>query len=67
MFAERLYETEHARIFGRDAVGDGRGNADDLLEHFDKGVVSVFARFDLARFHAERSRDVEVLQSAVCR
>ena len=67
VFAERLHETEHARIFGRDAVGDGRGNADDLLEHLNKGVAFVFARFDLAGFHAEGGGEIEALQSAVCR
>ena len=65
MFAERFYETEHARILGRDTIGDGRGDADDLLEHLDKGVVFVLARFDLAGFHAEGGGEVEALESAV--
>ena len=65
MFAKRLDQAEHARIFRRDAVGDGRGDADDLLEHLHEGVVSVLARFDLAGFHAERGGEVEALESAV--
>ena len=63
MFTERLHQTSHARILGRDAVGDGRRDADDLLEHLDKRVVSVLARLDLAGFHAEGSGEVEALES----
>ena len=63
MFAKRLDQSEHTRILGRDAVGDGRGDADDFLEHFDKGVVFVLAGFDLAGFHAERGFEVHSLQS----
>ena len=65
MSPERLDQAEHARILGRDAVGDGRGDADDLLQHLDKGVVFVLARFDLAGFHAEGGGEVEALESAV--
>ena len=65
MFAERLHEAEHARILGRNAIGDGRSDADDLLEHLDKGVIFVLARFDLAGFHAEGGGEVEALKSAV--
>ena len=65
MFAERLDQAEHARILGRDAVGDGRGDADDLLEHLDTGVVFVLARLDLAGLHAEGGGEVETLESAV--
>lgn len=48
MFAKSLDESEDAWILGRDAVGDGWGDADDFLEHFDKGVVFAFAGFHLA-------------------
>ena len=63
VFAERLDESEHAWILGRDAVGDGRGDADDFLEHLDEGVVFVVAGFDLARFHAEGGFEVHSLHS----
>lgn len=65
VFAECLDEAEHAWVLGRDAVGDGRGDADDFLEHLDKGVVFVLAGFDLAGFHAEGGLEVHSLLSAV--
>lgn len=63
MFAKRLDQSDDAGILGRDAVSDGRGDADDFLEHFDKGVVFVFAGFDLAGFHAEGGFEVHSLGS----
>ena len=65
VFAECLDEAEHAWVLGRDAVGDGRGDADDFLEHLDKGIVFVLAGFDLAGFHAEGGLEVHSLLSAV--
>ena len=65
MCAKRLDESEHARILGRDAVGDGSRDADDLLEHFEKGVGFVLAGADLAGFHAEGAFEVHPLLSAV--
>ena len=65
MFAERLDEAKDAGVFGRDAVGDGRGDADDFLEHLDKGVVFVLAGFHLPGFHAEGGLEVHSLPSAV--
>ena len=66
MFPKRFDQAEDARILGRDAVGNGRRDADDFLEHLDKGVVFVFARFDLAGFHAEGGFEVHPLRSVVC-
>ena len=63
MFAKSLNESDDAWILGRDAVSDGRGDADDFLEHFDKGVVFVLAGFDLAGFHAEGGFEVHSLGS----
>ena len=65
MFAECLDEAEHAWVLGRDAVSDGWGDADDLLEHLDKGVIFVLASFDLAGFHAEGGLEVHSLLSAL--
>lgn len=64
MFAEGGEQGEGAGVLGRDAVGDGGGDADDFLEHLDEGVVFVFAGFDLAGFHAEGGFEVHPLQSA---
>lgn len=64
MFAEGGDEGDDAGVLGRDAVGDGRGDADDLLEHLDEGVGFVLAGFDLAGFHAEGGFEVHALQSA---
>ena len=61
MFTKRLHQGHHTRILGRDAVSNGRRDADDFLEHFDKGVVFVFAGFDLAGFHAEGAFEVHSL------
>ncbi len=65
VFAKRPDQRDDARILGRDAVSDGRGDADDLLEHLDKGVVFVLAGFDLAGFHAEGGFEVHSLLSAI--
>ena len=65
MLAKCFDQGKNARILGRNAVGDGRGNADDFLEHLDKGVVLVLARFHLAGFHAEGGFEVQSLESAV--
>lgn len=64
MFAEGGDEGDGAGVLGRDAVGDGGGDADDFLEHLDEGVVFVLAGFDLAGFHAEGGFEVHPLQSA---
>ena len=64
-FAKGLGQTQDAWIFGRDAVGDGRGHPDDFLEHFDKGVIFVLAGFDLAVFHAEGGFEVHSSCSVV--
>ena len=64
VFAEGGDEGEGAGVLGRDAVGDGRGDADDFLEHLDECVVFVLAGFDLAGFHAEGGFEVHPLQSA---
>lgn len=70
MLPKRLHQTEDAWILGRDTVGDGRGDTDDFLEHFDEGVVFVFAGFDLTGFHAEGGFEVHslhsVLRLAIC-
>lgn len=66
VFAERLDESDEAWVLGRDAVGNGRGDADDFLEHLDKGVVFVLAGFDLAGFHAEGAFEVHTLHPALC-
>lgn len=53
VFPKSLDESEDAGVLGGDAVGDGGRDADDFLEHFDKGVVAVLAGFHLPGFHAE--------------
>lgn len=63
MFAKSLDESDDAWILGRDAVSDGWGDANDFLEHLDKGVVFVLAAFDLAGFHAEGGVEVHSLGS----
>ena len=65
MFPKRFDQAEDARILGGDTVGDGGRDADDFLEHLDKGVVFVLARFDLAGFHAEGGFEVHSLHSGV--
>ena len=65
MFPKRFDQAEDARIFRGDAVGDGGRDADDFLEHLDKGVVFVLARFNLAGFHAEGGFEVHSLHSVV--
>ena len=64
VFAEGLDQAADGGILGRDAVRDGRSDADDFLEHFDKGVVFVLAGFDLAGFHAEGGFEVHPLLPA---
>ena len=65
MFPKRFDQAEDARILGGDTVGDGGRDADDFLEHLDKGVVFVLARFNLAGFHAEGGFEVHSLRSVV--
>ena len=60
---EGLDQGDDARVLGRDAVRDGRRDADDFLEHSDEGVVFVFARLDLAGVHAEGGFEVHSLLS----
>lgn len=64
VFSKRLDQVDDAWVLGRDAVGDGRRDADDFLEHLDKSVVFVLAGFDLAGFHAEGGFEVHALGSA---
>ena len=65
MFPKRFDQAEDARILGGDAVGNGRRDANDFLEHLDKAVVFVLARFDLAGLHAEGGFEVHSLHSVV--
>lgn len=63
VFPEGLDQSDDARVLGRDAVRDGRRDADDFLEHFDEGIIFVFARLDLAGVHAEGGFEVHSLLS----
>ena len=65
MVAKGLDESADAGVLGRDAVGDGGRDADDFLEHFDKGIGFVLAGAHLAGFHAEGALEVHSLLSAV--